>query len=660
MYKRLFSLMIALLIGINTAYAQELQWMPDPILQKAVRQQLGMDADSPLTKADMLRLASLNTLELQITEKISDLTGLEYAVNLESLAVVGNHVQDIYPLANLTKLTFLDLGDNAISDVSPLVGLIHLEVLRLRNNQISDVTPLTGLVNLKDLWLNNNQISDFSPLAGLVNLEKLITNGNLAGDSSAQEVESVTTPHSYIYWTDPGGNKIQRANLDGSNKQTLATGVGALGIALDVADNKMYWTTGLPGKIQRANLDGSNRQTLITGNLSWPFDLALDVAGGKMYWTASTLRRIERANLDGSNRQTLIANGLPGPAGFALDVARGKMYWVDSSADKIERANLDGSNRQTLIANGLDEPRGIALDIAAGKMYWTDWGTDKIERANLDGSNRQTLIRTEAGQPYGIALDVAGGKMYWADTGRGKIEQSNLDGSNRQDFITGLRKPYHFALSITSESPPIIREADVDGDGVVTLKDLDAINASIGKTGENAADLNGDGIVSIVDLVLAAGALDTGAGAPATRAQILAAFTAEEVQQWLTEARLLDDNSPAYQRGIAVLAQLLEILLTLKETALLPNYPNPFNPETWLPYQLAAPADVMLTIYDINGRVVRTLDMGHQRAGMYHNRSRAAYWDGRNAHGETVASGVYFYTLTAGDFTATRKLLIRK
>ena len=97
-----------------------------------------------------------------------------------------------------------------------------------------------------------------------------------------------------------------------------------------------------------------------------------------------------------------------------------------------------------------------------------------------------------------------------------------------------------------------------------------------------------------------------------------------------------------------------------EETSLLSNYPNPFNPETWIPYQLSEPADVTLTIYDIHGRVVRALDLGHQRAGMYHSRSRAAHWDGRNAVGEPVASGLYFYTLKAGDFTATRKMLIRK
>ena len=97
-----------------------------------------------------------------------------------------------------------------------------------------------------------------------------------------------------------------------------------------------------------------------------------------------------------------------------------------------------------------------------------------------------------------------------------------------------------------------------------------------------------------------------------------------------------------------------------REDALLVNFPNPFNPETWIPYQLAKSAEVTITIYAIDGQVVRTLTLGHQPAGMYQSRSRAAYWDGRNALGEPVASGLYFYTLTAGDFTATRKLLIRK
>ena len=95
-------------------------------------------------------------------------------------------------------------------------------------------------------------------------------------------------------------------------------------------------------------------------------------------------------------------------------------------------------------------------------------------------------------------------------------------------------------------------------------------------------------------------------------------------------------------------------------TELLTNFPNPFNPETWIPYQLAEPAEVTLTIYDIRGRVVRTLRLGHQPAGLYRSRSKAAHWDGRNQLGEQVATGIYFYTLKADDYMATRKLLIRK
>ena len=96
------------------------------------------------------------------------------------------------------------------------------------------------------------------------------------------------------------------------------------------------------------------------------------------------------------------------------------------------------------------------------------------------------------------------------------------------------------------------------------------------------------------------------------------------------------------------------------ETALLSNYPNPFNPETWIPYQLAAATDVTVTIYDVRGVVVRRLALGHQTVGFYQSRARAAHWDGRNQLGEKVASGLYFYTLTAGEFTATGKMLIRK
>lgn len=108
-------------------------------------------------------------------------------------------------------------------------------------------------------------------------------------------------------------------------------------------------------------------------------------------------------------------------------------------------------------------------------------------------------------------------------------------------------------------------------------------------------------------------------------------------------------------------AYLLAYLSTkIEHTRLLQNYPNPFNPETWIPYKLASDAVVKIAIYDINGALVRQLNLGHQKAGYYKDRLNAAYWDGRNASGERSASGLYFYQLMAGDFTATRRMVIVK
>ena len=129
----------------------------------------------------------------------------------------------------------------------------------------------------------------------------------------------------------------------------------------------------------------------------------------------------------------------------------------------------------------------------------------------------------------------------------------------------------------------------------------------------------------------------------------------------LAPLRTLKGNNPSVYIDININAgQAPSIPVFPAETALLSNYPNPFNPETWIPYQLAKPANFTLTIYNVKGVVVRQLALGHRPPGFYYSRGRAAHWDGRNELGEKVASGLYFYTFTAGDFTATQKLLIRK
>ena len=364
----------------------------------------------------------------------------------------------------------------------------------------------------------------------------------------------------------------------------------------------MYWTAG-DNKIRRSQLDGTQVQVLFEGGN--PGDLALDISGGKIYWVDTDLDAILRANLDGSNVVNLITD-LRSPTGLALDISGGKIYWLDYNLDKIQRANLNGSGREDLVT-GLDRLMRIALDTSGGKMYWTDRGTGKIQRANLNGTNVEDLV-TGLNAPRGIALDVSGGKMYWTDTSTNKIQRANLNGTNVEDLVTSI---------------------DIGASGL-------ALDVSGGKMywADNQVDkvcranLNG----SQIERLYAGGypisiALAIGPGAVHAAPSVVS-------------------RNP--------------VLMFPSETTLLPNYPNPFNPDTWIPYQLSKSVDVTVSIYSVDGTLVRTLALGHQPVGIYQNRHRAAYWDGRNAFGESVASGLYFYTLTAGDFTATRKMLIRK
>ena len=208
----------------------------------------------------------------------------------------------------------------------------------------------------------------------------------------------------------------------------------------------------------------------------------------------------------------------------------------------------------------------------------------------------------------------------------------------------------------------LLATGDVNRDGRVSILDLILVAQQLGKRvpANSPVDLNRDGVVSILDLILAAQGIGntTASAAPVALNPDLIGDAAT-IEVWIAQARLEDDGSLAFKQGIENLQALLASLIP-EETALLANYPNPFNPETWIPYQLAESAEVTLTIYDMNGQLVRRLAVGHQAGGMYRSRSRAVYWDGRNQLGESVASGLYFYTLTAGEFSATRRMLILK
>lgn len=543
---------------------------------------------------------------------------------------------------------------------------------------------------------------------GIVCVTSTETNPQLITDEDTWQI-AVDAASRKIYYSAWSPSEIRRANLNGTDSQVLITGGDIQNFTLDFPSRKIYWsdagwdptTDREVSSIRRANFDGRNQQAPITRVPGRIEDFVVHAAGKKIYWSTlkwdpnsdMEVRSLHRANLDGRNRETLIPRVLGSIESLTLHAAINKIYWIEhdwaTGSSIIRRANLNGKNRETVVLGA----NSFALDPAGRKIYWGNYSG--IRRANLNGTNPQILSNSQGDV---FALDLPSRKIYWSEsewipsTNREvfSIWCANLDGSNRQNLATVNRVDIGHLENLVIGPPPGPPAADLTGDGRVNFRDILVVGNNYGKTvagGANRkADVNNDGTVNIKDLLFVARSVDlaTGvstigpgeivddvaigaevpafAGAPfalASDTQTLW-ITARDVQKWLRDAREVN----AEPEDIAVLERLLAALMHTKpppkETALLANYPNPFNPETWIPYQLAAPAEVTFTIYAIDGKVVRTLAFGHQPAGFYQSRSRAAYWDGRNNAGERVASGVYFYTLTARDFSATRKMLIRK
>ena len=205
-------------------------------------------------------------------------------------------------------------------------------------------------------------------------------------------------------------------------------------------------------------------------------------------------------------------------------------------------------------------------------------------------------------------------------------------------------------LTITNESP------DVNGDGTVDTDD------------RTAADANKDGSVDTDDLLLVFEKQDrpVNLGAPLLNAEnagldwkLLEHIDAGRLRVQLQILHTENDGSLKYRQAIAFLQAVL-VAIQPNQTLLLPNYPNPFNPETWIPYQLQHASDVHITIYDMQGAIVRRLALGYQAEGYYRVRGRAAHWDGRNHVAERVASGIYFYQLETDSVSLLRKMVILK
>ena len=284
----------------------------------------------------------------------------------------------------------------------------------------------------------------------------------------------------------------------------------------------------------------------------------------------------------------------------------------------------------------------------------------RFETSDADGLHQSMLIVPTTHDDPAEGVKLYGCKSLTGDAGTAEFLLTGFPARAGYEVTLRVIDVHgNFSEETFSISADDILTVDVNGDGVVNVTDLVRVAAFFGRTRAPGAalpqDVNRDGVVDAEDILLVIAALEGAAASPS--AQPLPFGT--DLRDWLARAKQHHTQDPTFKRGILVLEQLLTPIRPTV-TALLPNYPNPFNPETWIPYRLAKDADVTLTIYDTRGVLVRGLDLGYQPAGFYTNRGRAVYWDGRNESGESVASGVYFYQLRAGGFSEIRRMVIVK
>ncbi len=263
----------------------------------------------------------------------------------------------------------------------------------------------------------------------------------------------------YIYFSEFVGGRISRANLDGTGKVTLASGLSnPIGPSLDLAHGQMYWGEVSSATMRRANLDGTGRTTVVSSpNGGLP---TFDLAGGRMFGVVSSRGTVWRANLDGSNQQVLLS-GQNTPHAIVLDPVAEKMYWSEFGAGNIWRANLDGRDL-TILISGLAGPSLMTLDTPAGKMYWANQGSGDIRRANLDGTGQEILVRNQ-NTPAGVALDSGNGHIYWSNVGSGDIRRANLDGTGQKTLLTGLSGPAFITLDLSPLRTPDIQTVTQSG-----------------------------------------------------------------------------------------------------------------------------------------------------------------------------------------------------
>ena len=679
--------------------------------------------DSLSDLSPLAGLTKLEYLNLNHTRRVSDysLAPLSGLTGLRRLRLAENRISDVSPLSGLIDLVRLDLPRNEMVDLSPLSGLAGLTELYLNANMISDVSPLSGLINLEWLDLRVNQIPDISSLDGLAARTYISWLKNPGAPIEGPKIEGpwlwVPIPEKQLdNSTDllsevSGGSVTEhqiatRGATEGEkvgNYEWTAHKISPIGLDNGIINNmqEIVRTFGLPEEYEWSTevivvygsviLDspreqktrifvGSEGRNKVWLNGELIYEQLIRPTEYDYWWDDSDgCHRYFPVTLKPGANVLLVAVGNGGTITGHFGFEEGTEYTVMPPGVgftfSATETNLLAGDTFTLNLNAekVADLAGWQADIAYDRNV-----LEAVEVTEDD------FLKTEGGNTFfqNGTIDNAVGKI--SDLFSARISESGVSGTGTLLSVTFKAKAggetqvtlenFEFS-SISGEVipsvPPNITVTvgdypawDVNQDGRVSVTDLVLVAKDLGSNdpANLRTDVNRDGIINIQDLIVVAQHLgeSTDAAAPSAIAAINnGELTPAMVQVWIAQAQIEDNGSIAFQQGIANLERLLALFIP-EETALLHNYPNPFNPETWIPYQLAEPAEVTLTIHSVNGTVVRKLALGYQPAGIYQTRSRAAYWDGKNEVGEPVASGVYFYTLTAGDFNATRKMLIRK
>ena len=681
--------------------------IPDANLRAAIATELGKGPGVAITVEEM---ATLTRLEAHDAD-IRDLTGIEVATRLEEIRCNNNMISDLSPLTELVNLRVIEFRENEISDLSPLAGLINLEWLIIPHNIVRDLSPIADLINLHGLDISHNVIIDLSPLARLTKLNHVWMTENPPADlTPLKGLISLTSFRSWgtsILDLTPLTElpKLRVIDICGGEISDLSPLANSTGLKeLSFAGNEISDLSPLTGLTGLTHLNLENNEIRDVSPLT-----------GLINLTSLNLNNNEISNFSPLNvlPKSVFINRNNNP-GFtrAAPKIEGPWLWVIAPTEGMSgsKAAASGIDFLAQASGGEVTELEIATEGATegdpvGDKIWT---MGKLSRRGANNIN--DLVNATALGVDDINHHVAYGSVALESPSQQRTEMFIGSGDAVKVWLNGVlvhnnpvdrdADDYQENFSVTLEEGTNIllvavyegegwwsgffgfdagteytanlpnvsflvgrpRVADINADGALDILDLILVARDLGreKYTNPRVDVNGDGKVSILDLTLVARSIDAaGNAAPSVSFAVNNGVSPAMISAWIAWARLENDGSFAFQQGIANLQRLLASLIP-EETALLANYPNPFNPETWIPYQLAQASSVQICIYAASGALVRTLDLGHQYAGIYQNRSRAVYWDGKNEIGEPVASGVYFYTLTASDFTATRKMLIRK